>query len=110
MTYIEWLEKNKFEKSSVVSKGGLETWFRPTVFGAPKCRSKTNEVKPVEISVTRDPSIAKEGEKGIFSMSVMGDNGKYWMTCNAFYLDEDTLIKKGRDIEMRLVDSWRGFN
>lgn len=108
MTYIEWLEKQGFRKSPAVGKSTAEHWVRESKYGVTRCRS--NPDTPFEICVTRDPKTVKEGMLGIFTMSVMGDNGYYWMRCDAFDLSEELLIKKGRDIEMRLVDAWRGFN
>lgn len=108
MTYIEWLEKQGFQKAPPIGKSTEEHWFRASKYGVTKCRSAPD--KAFEINVTRDTKLAKNGNNAVFTMSCMGDNGHYWMQCSAFELTEELLIKKGRDIEMRLVDAWRGFN
>lgn len=110
MNYIEWLAKNGFEKSPQNTDVVVEHWFRASKYGVDRCRS--NKDKPMEISVSRDPRVIEREDVtlGEFSMQIIGDNGNYWMECNAFSLTEDMLVKKGRDIEMRLVDAWRGFN
>lgn len=105
MTYIEWLEKQGYKKSEEKQKGGVETWSRPSIYGVNKCKDSGEKV---EISIIRDPRLADK--LGVFSMSISGYNGTYWTHSNAHDLTEEILLKKGRDIEMRLVDAWRGFN
>jgi hypothetical protein len=105
MTYIEWLAKQGYKKSEEKQKGGVEFWSRPSAYGVNKCKDTGSAI---EIGITRDPRLADK--LGVFSMSISGYNGNYWMVTTASDLTEEQLLKKGRDIEMRLVDSWRGFN
>lgn len=92
MTYLEWLVKGKYERLDDNS------WSRETALGCPKCKE------------TGKPRImvAKVGE--LFQMSLRGYTGVFWADLAAYQLDEDCLVRRGNQIEMRLVDAWREFN
>lgn len=92
MKYLEWLAKGKYQQD------GEDRWSRITTAGGLLCKENG------KLRIT----VIKTGN--LFQMSVRAFSGVFWVDMAAYQLDEDCLIRRGNQIEMRLVDAWREFN
>lgn len=96
MDYLQWLQKEEFKlENNAPYESDTVVWIRKTKYATPKCALNGD----IMIAVT------KVGDN--FSMSVRAATKDYWANVEAYDLTEETLIKKGRQIEHRLVDAWR---
>jgi hypothetical protein len=98
----QWVTKEEFKLSSGDFQTTSLEWVRPTRFGTPKCKVN-GQIKVVLTGQTSE----KDPDKLSFSMSVTGSALTHWANITAYDIDEETLVKRGRQIEMKLVDAWR---
>ncbi|WEM34381.1 hypothetical protein [Xanthomonas phage X1] len=94
--YLQWLRKEGFElESTVPMESDSIVWVRKTKYGVPRCLM--NGVVLVEIVKTGDQ----------FSMGVRASAKNYWGAASIYGIDEENLVRLGRQYEQRVVDAWR---